>query len=196
MNKNTNKTIKISLLSALALILMYFEFPVIPIFPWLKIDLSDVPALLGAFGFGPLAGVTIELIKNILILLVKGSQTGFVGEFANFLIGVSLVLPAGIIYKRNKSKKSAILGMILGGIFIEIVGVIANVYMLLPAYGMQMSSGELLKYVTVGLLPFNGIKAIIVSTLTYILYKKVSVSIFKAEPNFGSPEKNSKTITE
>ncbi|NFO30009.1 ECF transporter S component [Clostridium botulinum] len=196
MNKNTNKTIKISLLSALALILMYFEFPVIPIFPWLKIDLSDVPALLGAFGFGPLAGVTIELIKNILILLVKGSQTGFVGELANFLIGVSLVLPAGIIYKRNKSKKSAILGMILGGIFIEIVGVIANVYMLLPAYGMQMSSGELLKYVTVGLLPFNGIKAIIVSTLTYILYKKVSVSIFKAEPNFGSPEKNSKTITE
>ncbi|NFG27408.1 ECF transporter S component [Clostridium botulinum] len=196
MNKNTNKTIKISLLSALALILMYFEFPVIPIFPWLKIDLSDVPALLGAFGFGPLAGVTIELIKNILILLVKGSQTGFVGELANFLIGVSLILPAGIIYKRNKSKKSAILGMILGGIFIEIVGVIANVYMLLPAYGMQMSSGELLKYVTVGLLPFNGIKAIIVSMLTYILYKKVSVSIFKAEPNFGSPEKNSKTITE
>ncbi|NFE95726.1 ECF transporter S component [Clostridium botulinum] len=196
MNKNTNKTIKISLLSALALILMYFEFPVIPIFPWLKIDLSDVPALLGAFGFGPLAGVTIELIKNILILLVKGSQTGFVGELANFLIGISLVLPAGIIYKRNKSKKSAILGMILGGIFIEIVGVIANVYMLLPAYGMQMSSGELLKYVTVGLLPFNGIKAIIVSMLTYILYKKVSVSIFKAEPNFGSPEKNSKTITE
>ncbi|MBN1066802.1 ECF transporter S component [Clostridium botulinum] len=196
MNKNTNKTIKISLLSALALILMYFEFPVIPIFPWLKIDLSDVPALLGAFGFGPLAGVVIELIKNILILLIKGSQSGFVGEFANFLVGVSLVLPAGIIYKRNKSKKSAILGMALGGICIEIVGIISNVYLLLPAYGMHMNSAELLKYVTVGLIPFNGIKAIIVSILTYILYKKVSVSIFKAEPNFGSPEKNSKTITE
>ncbi|NFT05671.1 MULTISPECIES: ECF transporter S component [Clostridium] len=196
MNKNTNKTIKISLLSALALILMYFEFPVIPIFPWLKIDLSDVPALLGAFGFGPLAGVVIELIKNILILLIKGSQSGFVGELANFLVGVSLVLPAGIIYKRNKSKKSAILGMALGGICIEIVGIILNVYLLLPAYGMHMNSAELLKYVTVGLIPFNGIKAIIVSILTYILYKKVSVSIFKAEPNFGSPEKSSKTITE
>ncbi|WP_315078345.1 ECF transporter S component [uncultured Clostridium sp.] len=195
MNKNTNKTIKISLLSALALILMYIEIPY-PIFPWLKIDFSDVPALLGAFGFGPLAGVVIELIKNILILLIKGSQSGFVGELANFLIGVSLVLPAGIIYKRNKSKKSAILGMVLGGICIEIVGIISNVYLLLPAYGMQMSSAELLKYVTVGLLPFNGIKAVIVSTLTYILYKKISVSIFKAEPNFGSPEKNSKTITE
>ncbi|AOR22631.1 ECF transporter S component [Clostridium taeniosporum] len=196
MNKKTNKTIKISLLSALALILMYFEFPVIPIFPWLKIDLSDIPALLGTFGFGPLAGVTIELIKNILILLIKGSQSGFVGELANFLVGVSLILPAGIVYKRNKSKESAILGMILGGISIEIVGIIANVYILLPAYGMQMSSAELLKYITVGLLPFNGIKAIIVSLLTYVLYKKISVSIFKAEPNFGSPEKNSKTITE
>lgn len=198
MNKNTriNKTIKIALLSALALILMYFEFPVIPIFPWLKIDLSDVPALLGAFGFGPLAGVTIELIKNILILLVKGSQSGFVGELANFLVGASLILPAGIIYKKNKSKKSAILGMVLSGVSIEIVGIISNVYLLLPAYGMQMSSAELLKYVTLGLIPFNGIKAIIVSVLTYILYKKVSVSIFKAEPNFGSSEKNSKTVIE
>ncbi|NFG62479.1 ECF transporter S component [Clostridium sp. CMCC3677] len=195
MNKNTNKTIKISLLSASALILMYLEIPY-PVFPWLKIDLSDVPALLGAFGFGPLAGVTIELIKNILILLIKGSQSGFVGELANFLVGVSLILPAGILYKRNKSKESAILGMILGGVCIEIIGIISNVYLLLPAYGMQMSSAELLRYVTVGLVPFNGIKAILVCTLTYVLYKKVSASIFKAEPNFGSPEKNSKTITE
>ncbi|SJU11421.1 Riboflavin ECF transporter S component RibU [Clostridioides difficile] len=140
--------------------------------------------------------MVIELIKNILILLIKGSQSGFVGELANFLVGVSLVLPAGIIYKRNKSKKSAILGMALGGICIEIVGIISNVYLLLPAYGMHMNSAELLKYVTVGLIPFNGIKAIIVSILTYILYKKVSVSIFKVEPNFGGPEKNSKTITE
>ena len=84
MNKNTSKMIKISLLSALALILMYLDFPVIPIFPWLKIDFSDVPALLGAFGFGPLSGVLIELIKNILVILIKGSSTGLVGEVANF----------------------------------------------------------------------------------------------------------------
>ena len=194
MNKNTNKMIKISLLSALSLILMYIDFPVIPIFPWLKIDLSDVPALLGAFGFGPLAGVLIELIKNILIVLVKGTQTGLVGETANFLVGVALILPASFIYRRNKSKKSAILGMVLGAVCMEVVGIIANVYFLLPAYGMQMSPAESIKYITLGLLPFNGIKAVIVSVLTYILYKKVSVSIFKAEPNFGSPEKKTKTI--
>ena len=194
MNNNTSKMIKISLLSALALILMYIDFPVIPLFPWLKIDLSDVPALIGAFGFGPLAGVVIELVKNLLILLTKGTQTGFVGEIANFLVGVSLILPAALVYHKNKSKKTAILGMFLGTVCIEVVGIIANVYFLLPVYGMKMSLEELMKYITLGLLPFNGIKAILVSVVTYIVYKKVSVSIFKAEPNFGSPENNAKTI--
>lgn len=186
MNKNTSKMIKISLLSALALILMYLDFPVIPIFPWLKIDLSDVPALLGAFGFGPSAGILIELIKNILVILIKGSSTGLVGEVANFLVGVALILPASLMYNRNKNKKSAILGMILGLVCIEVVGIVANVYFLLPAYGMKMSSAEIMKYVTVGLIPFNGIKAIIVSVLTYVLYKKVSVLIFKSESNFST----------
>ena len=139
MNKNTNKMIKISLLSALAIILMYFDFPIIPAFSWLKIDLSDVPAFIGAFGFGPIAGVLIELIKNLLIPLIKGSQTGFVGETANFLIGVSLILPASFIYHRNKSKKNAILGMVVGAICMEVVGIVANVYFLLPAYGMKMA---------------------------------------------------------
>ncbi|SFC32244.1 ECF transporter S component [Clostridium uliginosum] len=196
MNKNTNKLIKISLLSAIALILRYIEFPIIPIFPWLQMDLSDVPALLGTFGFGPLVGVLIELIKNILIVIIKGTGSGFVGEVANFLVGASLVLPAGLVYHRNKSKKTAILGMFLGGVCIEIAGIIANVYFLLPAYGMHMESADLLKYIVWGLLPFNGIKAIMVSILTYILYKKISVSIFKVEPNFGSSKKNTKTITE
>ena len=152
MNKNTSKMIKISLLSALALILMYIDFPVIPLFPWLKIDLSDVPALIGAFGFGPLAGVLIELLKNILIVLIKGTQTGLVGETANFLVGVALILPASLIYHKKKSKKKAILGMILGGVCMEIVGIIANVYFLLPAYGMQMSPAESIKYITVGII--------------------------------------------
>lgn len=181
--------IKISLLSAAALILMYFDFPVLPMFDWLKIDLSDVPAMLGAFGFGPLAGITIELIKNILILIVKGTQTGFVGECANFIIGVSLVFPAGFIYHKKKSKKTAIIGMIIGGIFMEVAGIIANVYFLLPVFGMNMSGAELTTYVLAGLIPFNGIKAVLVSSITYILYKKVSVAVFKAEPNFGSSEK-------
>ena len=184
MNNKTNKLIKISLLSAIALILMYFDFPVIPIFPWLKIDLSDIPALLGTFGFGPLVGVIIELMKNLLYFFIKGSSVA--GIMANFIVGSALVLPAGLIYHRKKSKKSAVLGMIAGLLVMEVAGILANIYILLPLYGMQMSSEELVKYVTVGLLPFNGIKALIVNILTYFLYKRVSVSIFKAEPNFGT----------
>lgn len=185
---NTNRFIKLSLLSAIAVILMYIDFPVIPIFPWLKIDLSDVPALMGAFAFGPLAGVIIELMKNLLILIVKGTSTGFVGELANFLVGVALVWPAALVYKKNKTKKTAILGMALGMLCIEVVGILANVYLLLPAYGMAMSKAELMQYVTVGLIPFNGIKSILVCGITYALYKKVSVSIFKVEPMLDKPK--------
>jgi len=185
---NTNRFIKLSLLSAIAVILMYIDFPVIPIFPWLKIDLSDVPALMGAFAFGPLAGVIIELMKNLLILIVKGTGTGFVGELANFLVGVALVWPAALVYKKNKTKKTAILGMVLGVLCIEVVGILANVYLLLPAYGMAMSKTELMQYVTVGLIPFNGIKSILVCGITYALYKKVSVSIFKVEPMLDKPK--------
>ncbi|EHK2305971.1 ECF transporter S component [Clostridium perfringens] len=185
---NTNRFIKLSLLSAIAVILMYIDFPVIPIFPWLKIDLSDVPALMGAFAFGPLAGVIIELMKNLLILIVKGTGTGFVGELANFLVGVALVWPAALVYKKNKTKKTAILGMVLGVLCIEVVGILANVYLLLPAYGMAMPKAELMQYVTVGLIPFNGIKSILVCGITYALYKKVSVSIFKVEPMLDKPK--------
>ncbi|EIF6152490.1 ECF transporter S component [Clostridium perfringens] len=185
---NTNRFIKLSLLSAIAVILMYIDFPVIPIFPWLKIDLSDAPALMGAFAFGPLAGVIIELMKNLLILIVKGTGTGFVGELANFLVGVALVWPAALVYKKNKTKKTAILGMVLGVLCIEVVGILANVYLLLPAYGMAMSKAELMQYVTVGLIPFNGIKSILVCGITYALYKKVSVSIFKVEPMLDKPK--------
>ncbi|MFW2489912.1 ECF transporter S component [Clostridium chromiireducens] len=193
MNEKTSKLIKISLLSAIAIILMYLDFPIIPAFSWLKIDLSDVPALVGAFGFGPIAGVIIELIKNLLIPLIRGSQTGFVGETANFLFGASLILPASFIYYRNKSKKNAILGMIIGGVVMEIMGIVGNIYLLLPAYGMKMPADMLQSYIW-ALLAFNGVKAIMVSVLTYILYKKVSVSIFKTEPNFGGSGKKTKTV--
>lgn len=188
--KNLNKLIKIALLSAIAVVLMYFDFmiPFIP-FSWLKIDLSDVPALMGAFAFGPMAGVVIELLKNILIIIVKGSETMLVGQLANFIVGCAFVVPAAWVYHRNKSKKTAILGMLLGTLSIEIVGILANIYILLPAFGMAMAKDELIKYVTIGLIPLNGLKSILVSVLTYILYKRVSVAIFKVDSNFGSVEK-------
>lgn len=188
---DVNKCIKISLLGAIAVILMYFDFPVIPMFPWLKIDLSDVPALMGAFAFGPMTGIVIEALKNILILIVKGTGTGFVGEVANFIIGISLVVPAAYVYHRNKSRKTAFLGMVSGFVAVQIAGIITNVYFLLPAFGMQMDKAQTLQYVTVGLLPFNGIKSVLVFAITYVLYKRVSRIIFKVESNLDQKSKKS-----
>ena len=184
-NKNVNKMIKISLLSAIAVVLMYFDFPIIPLFPWLKIDLSEVPALMGGFAYGPVAGGAIVILKVLLRFLIKGTETGFIGELANIIVGLALVVPAAWIYNRNKSKKTAIIGMIIGGIVMELLGIVANVYFLLPAYGMQMAPAELSQYVIVGLLPFNGLKALIVGIITYLLYKKVSVAIFKVDSKFN-----------
>ncbi|MGL4570085.1 MAG: ECF transporter S component [Clostridium sp.] len=189
MTSNLNKMVKISLLAGIAVVLMFMELP-FPAFPWLKIDLSDVPALMGGFAFGPLAGVLIEFLKVMLNMLLLGTQTGGVGELANFIIGASLIFPATFIYWRKKSKKSAIVGMVVGIIVMSVIGVLANVYILLPLYGMQMSPAELMRYVTVGLVPFNAVKGIIASGLTYILYKKVSVAIFKVEPNFEESKRN------
>lgn len=197
MNKTTkklDKSIKIAVLGAIAFILMFIEIPVIPMFPWLKMDLSEVPVLMGAFAFGPLAGISVEALKLLLHLMIKGTSTGGVGELANLLVGVALVVPAAFIYNRKKSKKAAILGMIIGTICMEVVGILANVYLLLPAYGMRMESAQLMQYVTVGLIPFNGVKAILVSIITFILYKRVSVSIFKVESELGKKRKVGKQI--
>lgn len=189
MKSNINKTVKVSLLVGVAFILMFIELPIIPIFPWLKMDISDVPALMGAFAFGPLTGILIEFLKVVMHFLLTGSSTGGVGEVANFMIGVSFVAPAAFIYWRNKSKKTAILGMIVGLIAMEVVAIVANIYFLLPVYGMKMTPAELMEYVTIGLLPFNTVKGVVLSVLTYMLYKKISVAVFKVEPDLGSKKK-------
>lgn len=193
-NTKLSKMIKISLLGAIAVVLMFIEFPVLPAFPWLKMDLSELPVLMGAFAFGPVTGIVIEGLKIVLHLLLKGTQTGFVGEVANFIVGVSLIVPASYIYNRKKSKKTAIIGMIVGAITMEIVAIIANIYFLLPAFGMILDTEQTLKYVIAGLLPFNGIKAILVSVVTFAIYKKVSIEIFKVDSGFGRKKKLSKEI--
>lgn len=181
-NKKLNIYIKIAILSAIAFILMMFEVPLLGAFPWLKIDLSDMPALMGAFAFGPVAGIIIELLKNILNLLLMGTTTSGVGELANFLIGIAFVVPASIIYQKYKTKKAAIMGMIIGTISIIIVGILANIYILLPLYGMHMHGKELMTYIFAGLIPLNGAKAIVNSVVTLVLYKKLSTTIFKVQP--------------
>lgn len=191
-SKSTNFTIKVGLLSAFALLLVYFEFPILPAFPFLKIDLSDIPALIGAFAFGPIAGGVIEGIKNILMVLVKGSQTGGVGELANFVVGCFFVCTAGFIYKRKKTRTNAIISLIVALIIMSVAAVLANYFVFVPLYFKNISTKDLIHYMVFGIIPFNLIKGTLISVITIVIYKRVSVLIHAEAVktwNYDKPQK-------
>ncbi|GKU23338.1 ECF transporter S component [Clostridium folliculivorans] len=175
-----NVQIKIALLGTIAFLLMFLEFPILPAAPFLKIDFSDLPALLGTFALGPIAGIAVELIKNILVVLIKGTSTAGIGEFANFVIGAVWVIVAGFIYKRNRTIKGAILGLSLGTIALTIAGLLGNYYIFLPLYNkiVPVLSPEIINYLVTIILPFNLIKGVGVSVVTLVLYKKVSPILY------------------
>lgn len=194
---NLNKMIKISLLSVMAFVLMFLEFP-LPVFPnFLQIDLSDLPALLGGFALGPVSGILIELFKNVLHVMFKGTSTGFVGEFANFMVGSIFVVTAGIIYKMRKSKKTAILGLVAGTVVMSLCASVLNYTMLLPLYakifkapieafvamGTTINSNikTIKDLVLLSILPFNLLKGVVVSVVTIPIYKKVSPMLHSEE---------------
>lgn len=192
-----NTMVKISLLSVMAFVLMYMDMA-LPIFPsFLKIDLSDLPALLGTFALGPVAGIGIELFKNILILIFKGTATGFVGEAANFIVGSLLVGTAGYIYKANKSKKTAIIGLIAGTVVMSVVASVLNYAVLLPLYAtvykmpvdafvamgtaINPAIKDMKDFILWSILPFNLLKGIVVSAITIPVYKRVSLVLHKED---------------
>jgi riboflavin transporter FmnP len=180
----------IGMLSALAFIIMYFEVP-LPFLPsFYKIDFSEVPVLIGGFAMGPVAAAIIEAVKVILHLVIKGTPTAGIGDFANFIIGCGLVVPASIVYKYHKSRKSAMIGMTVGVLVMAVVGGLLNAFVLLPAYaaafhmpmeaiiGMGTSVNpaivDLPTLVLFATTPLNLIKGILASILTLLLYKRVS----------------------
>lgn len=189
---STNSLVKIALLSVISYILMLIELPV-PLFPgFLKIDLSDMPALIGTFALGPAAGVIIELIKNLLHLITK-TDTGGVGELANFIIGASLIIPAGVIYAKNRTKSSALIGMLLGTALMGIAGGLANYYILIPFYAKVMPIEQIISWsasangaitdlktlILYAVVPFNLLKGIVISILTILIYKRISNLLIK-----------------
>ena len=201
------KLIKISLLSVMAFLLMYIELP-IPIFPdFLKIDISDLPALLGAFALGPIAGVIVELVKNILHGLLAG-KTAFIGELANFLVGGCLVLVSGYVYKTKKSKGGAIIALLIGTIVMSVFAGILNYFVVLPLYekvlgfpidvvvkmGTALNSNikNLASFIILSIIPFNLLKGIVVSGVTLAIYKRVSPILHKEnmEREYKSREQN------
>lgn len=187
---NINMIAKIAVMGALAGALMFFEFPLPFLPPFYKIDFSEVAVLISGFALGPLAAVLVEFIKIVVHLLIKGTTTLFVGEFANFLIGCAFVIPASLIYKHHKNKRSALYGMISGTVLMTLFGAVINAFILLPiyawAYQMPMEAliamgtelnaniNGIFTFVIFATTPLNIIKGIACTLIVTLIYKRVS----------------------
>ncbi len=189
---NVTKLVITAMLSAVAVVLQYLQFgvPFVPSF--LKMDFSDIPELIGAFTIGPLGGVLICLVKNIIHMLV--SQSGFVGELSNFIIGAAGALIAGLIYKRHKTKKTALLACIAGAVAMAAVSVPSNYFVIYPIYaklfgGMDTIIGlyksiipaadTLLKALLIVNVPFTLVKGLLCALVTMLIYKPLSRTFTK-----------------
>ena len=179
-----------AMFAALAGVLMYLEIPLVFIAPdFYKLDFSEIPVLICAFSMGPTAGVVCEFLKIMLKLLLKGTTTAFVGDFANFAVGCSMVLPASVVYNTKRTFKRAVVALVTGGLAMTAFGSLFNAVYLIPAfatlYGVpletiismaQAVNSHVTSVNTMAALcvaPFNLIKAVLVSLVTLPLYKRV-----------------------
>ena len=179
-------SIAVSAAISFVLMLLDFSLPIAPAF--IKLDLSDLPALILSFSFGPLAGVLTELVKNMLHLFI--TSTAGVGELSNFILGCAFVVPAGLIYKRNKNRKTALLAMLAGTVSFSVMGIFSNYFIMFPFYtkvsGIPMEAiiamcqkilpfvDNQFKVILLSVTPFNILKGILVSFVTFLLYKRLS----------------------
>lgn len=188
----------IGVCSALAAVLYLLDFPLVFLAPeFYKIDFSELPVLLCGFFLGPSAAVSCEAVKILLKLLLKGTTTAFVGDFANFVVGCALVLPASLVYHSRKSKKTALLGLIAGSAVMTVFGSLFNAVYLLPKfaelYGLPLDAivamgskingniHNVSSLVLLAVAPLNLIKSSLVSILTMLLYKRVEKPLFRCE---------------
>ncbi|BFL73001.1 ECF transporter S component [Anaerococcus sp.] len=178
---------KVGILSALSYGLMFIQVPIPIAPPFMKLDLADVPSLIGGFALGPWYGVMIQFIKNLLNL--SKTMTGGVGELSNFIVGSTFVLVSSLIYRNNKTKKNSILSLILGVLAMSAVATISNAFVVFPLYGKAMNmdlsafaaqagKNSLVKnYFTLmifSIAPFNIIKGAVASIVTELIYKRIS----------------------
>jgi riboflavin transporter FmnP len=189
------RTTLIAICSTIAMVLHVLDFPLLFIAPeFYKLDFSELPVLLCGFYLGPSAAVTCEGVKVLLKLLVKGTSTAFVGDFANFVVGCSFVIPATIWYHAHKSKHSAIIGLILGTVSMSVLGSAFNAVYLLPKFSQLFelpldaiigmgakihgSINSVTTFVLLCVAPLNVVKGVMVSVLTMLLYKRVARPLF------------------
>ena len=192
MKKDTTHNLTVAaMLSAVAFILMFIEFPIPMLIPaFIKMDFSDLPALLGAFALGPVYGVIISFMKNLLHIVIKGTSTACVGELSNFILGAIFSAVAGYIYKHHKSRKTAIIGAVAGAVAMGVLSVPSNYFVVYPAYvqfyhrpqeailGMYQailpSADSLIKCLILFNLPFTLVKGLLDAVLCMLIYKPLS----------------------
>lgn len=190
MNKKKSVNIRTmtitAMLSAIGFILMFFEFSVPFMPPFIKLDISELPALIGAFSLGPVSGAAVCLIKNVLHLFT--SNSGGVGELSNCLLGFCFVIPAGLLYKRKKSRKNALMGSVIGAMFMGLMSIPLNYFVVYPVYTKFMpieailnayqlilpSTNSLLSALLIFNLPFTLLKGLINVGITFVIYKHIS----------------------
>ena len=185
----------IAVCSAIAAVLHILDFPLLFLAPeFYKLDFSELPVMLCGFYLGPSAAIVCETVKILLKLLLKGTSTAFVGDFANFFVGCSLVLPAAAIYHIKKSRGSAITGLVTGTATLTVFGSAFNAIYLLPkfsqlfgipldsiiAMGTSINSGihSVSTFVLLAVAPLNLIKGVTISVLTLLLYKRIARPLF------------------
>ena len=178
-----------AMLSAIAFVLMFLDFSLPMFIPgFVKMDVSELPALLASFSLGPVYGVAVCLIKNLLNLIFHGS-TGGIGELCNFLLGAAFVATAGIIYRRSKSRKTAVIGCLVGAAVMAVVSVPVNYFISYPVYAKMFGGIDailaayqainpnvdgLLQCLVVFNLPFTFVKGLLDSVLCFLIYKPLS----------------------
>ena len=186
-----------AIFATMAAVLMLLEIPLFFAPGFYKLDLSELPIMICTFYLGPVSGVVAEFIKVLLKLLLKGTSTAFVGDFANFVVGCTFVIPASVIYHARPSKKTALLGMLAGTLVMTVFGSAFNALYLIPKFA-QLFHMELEKIVAMGtsvnksitsvytlvlyaVVPFNLVKGVIVAVLTLLLYKRISPLMHKRD---------------
>ena len=187
---STRKMAVCGMFAAISAVLMILEFPV-PYAPsFYGMDFSELPALIGAFAFGPVAGVLIEFCKVFIKILFKPTSTAFVGELANFVVGCSFLIPASVIYLFRKTRKGAVAGAVTGTLCMAVFGAVFNAVYLLPKFsqlfGMPMDAiigmgnavnpaiDSVTTLVVFAVAPHNLLKGGLVSIITMLIYKKIS----------------------
>ncbi len=177
-NKRIDFMVKVGMFSAAAFVLQFIGSMLqIKVAGFLEVEISDLPAIILALALGPWAGVLVELIKNILHTTM--TSTGFVGEFANFVINGSAVFVCGLVYGRNKSKKGAVMSLAAMTITLVLVGFAANIYIMLPLYMKDADFAARLGLAVSTIAPFNFCRGAVLSVITMIIYKKISRLIKK-----------------